>query len=265
MKKTLILFCLLAFCITSIAAQTAGAQHLTMMVQRDKKSKDFKSSGLMSDLILSKLSKAKVPTWDFIDSQFYNANKAMLEHPDISAEEKQTIRAGTFEPDVFVEYQLVEKKVEGSEHDKIVELTVSVRESLRDKLLFTKTISSTPRKSWKAGSTSEAWMEAREKVMLVVIEWLKKYSQDLADNGSWCRVTIKKAPAGLIKKVHAKLKKTCAEFEAAKSDLSIYIRSKKDHYEISKVIDQVIEANCPKCDFLKEKMFPKEIVYIRRK
>jgi hypothetical protein len=231
MKKVLALACLLVL-LTPALPQTAGAQALSISVQPDKKTKGDKGSKMTTNMITFRLMKNKLPSWSVIEMKPGSKDNPMAIQPDIS-----------------VEYKLAERKAGDAGSGQLIMLTISVRSLSLDKLLFAKMASSAPRDFKKPGEKNRAMSDTVDMAMPSVIEYLKGYTEDLAKNGNWYRVTIENAPAGLLEKVQNSLNGVCAKTEVAKANLSFFAQCKQAAFELGAVITKVFEAQAPKAEY----------------
>ncbi|MBW1811305.1 MAG: hypothetical protein JRJ87_24165 [Deltaproteobacteria bacterium] len=241
MKKTIILASLLAFFLTAIVSQTADAQSLTIMVRPDKKSREFKMSKMITDVINYRLMKAKVDAWEFLSAKAVADLNAM---PAKSGDSAAELAAIPTKPDIYVEFKLVE-----SNSATQVTVSISICEQLRNKLLFAKLALSTPRDLKKPGERNRALMDAVEKALPSIVEHLKEYTQDLAKNGGWYRITVENAPAGLMKKLQTRLNEFCGKAEQVEDNLRVYAQCMQADFEVAGAIVKVFEAQAPKAEY----------------
>ncbi|HUU03745.1 MAG TPA: DUF6175 family protein [Myxococcota bacterium] len=203
-------------------AEQSSMPNLSIMVKAKAKPKDGKNI-IISMSINDYLMKNKMPQWDIFDSR------------DGAAAVDEESGA-----DVIVEFGAETKDAEN-----VVVLTVSARDTLRDKQLFAKSAFSSPRNLKQPGAWSAAASEAVTKVMPEVITGLKKHYWSLARNGTWSRVTLEDAPKDLERNVEEKLKKDCYQTERCQGKPGFLVQCKLDNLELFERIDNVIKAASP--------------------
>ncbi len=162
-------------------------------------------------------------------------------------------------PDIFVEFKLIKGKANR------VSVSISVRDQMSNKLLFAKMATSVPYSAKVPGEKNKALSEAVEQAMPAIVEYLKGYTQDIAKNGGWYRIKIENAPAGLGKKVQARLNEMCSKAEEDNANLIVTAQCKQDIIEITTAISKVLDAQAPKAEYEVTEMNAKKITFKLKK
>lgn len=202
---------------------------LSISVQPAKTAAGQKPDRLLGDLILNHLMKNKLPAWEFLAPGSVKDLDKLAEivvntHGDRSEAE---LLAESLAADVAVEY--TGKALPA----KDFQVTISARDPYRGRQLFSITAS---------GKT------AVDDLLPKVLAELKKYHFDLARNGTWYRISLQKAPQGLIGEVEHQLKKSCRKTEYA-SKVEINAQCKLSSQELAGLVEKTIRARHPKAEY----------------
>lgn len=203
---------------------------LSISVQPAKTEPGQKPDRLLGDLIMNHLMKNKLPDWEFIAPGSVNdLDKLAQAVGKVGGDRSDAAQlAESPAADVVIEYAGRGLPV------KDARVTISARDPYRGKQLF---------------SLSASGKTAVDDVLPKVLAGLKDHYFDLARNGAWYRVLLRKAPKGLAGKVEAQLEKSCHKTERPPSGPGINVQCKLASHEFTGLVEKAIRARHPKAKY----------------
>jgi len=203
---------------------------LSISVQPAKTAAGQKPDRLLGDLIMNHLMKNKLPAWEFLapgsvidfDKLSEAVGKAGGDRDDAAQ------LAGSLAADVVIEY--AGKALPA----KDARVKISARDPHRGRQLF---------------SLSASGKTAVNDLLPKVLAGLREHYFDLARNGTWYRVLLRKAPKGLAGRVEEQLKKRCHKTERPASGPGIEVQCKLASHKLAALVEKAIRARRPKARY----------------
>ncbi|MBN2496860.1 MAG: hypothetical protein JXR96_19875 [Deltaproteobacteria bacterium] len=202
-------------------------------------------SGLLESVLLEKILHARMPGVEVL------ALRGRVEPirggfaPSTERELRQMTAASAELPDLLIGYAWTAGDAQGDARQ--IRVSLEIRDPLRDEIVASMAASSRPRKMGMPGSENAALSEAASKAGDALLQEIRRYSKQQAEQGHLMRVILLGAPEGLADKLQAALEPELGPFTRLPGGQGWDIRSQKDSLALFNDLMDRIGKLAPDC------------------